>query len=78
MFILIKMYLVLVFREEIYIVDKFWLEVFLIFLILNSYMRSMSIVVVVKKDGDNWKIMNDFGLILVMVLLLYDDIVLFC
>lgn len=38
----------------------------------------MSIVVVVKKDGDNWKIMNDFGLILVMVLLLYDDIVLFC
>lgn len=39
-------------------------------------MRSMSIAVAAKKDGDNWKITNDLGLTLAMAPPLYDDIVL--
>ena len=41
----------------------------------NSYLRSMSIAVAAKKDGDNWKITNDLGLTLAMAPPLYDDIV---
>lgn len=51
-------------------------SVFKIFLFLNSYMRSMSIAVAAKKDGDNWKITNDLGLTLAMAPPLYDDIAL--
>lgn len=42
----------------------------------RNYMRSMSIAVAAKKDGDNWKITNDLGLTLAMAPPLYDDIVL--
>lgn len=56
--------------------DSIVWKCFLIFLFLNSYMRSMSIAVAAKKDGDNWKITNDLGLTLAMAPPLYDDIVL--